>query len=271
MFQSFGRRSTTFLTEPAWRELPWSSPKSHFDELLDILLEVPVLFAHSDALAKITSPPLKLRGSLLSIRKAQQMESQLSDWLVNLKASTSGALYHPELSKLGSVTEDPELGKVFPVAFHFSAFAVAQNVLYYWLGLIVVHAQLCFAYEKLDCFMATLAPIRGALPCTCFDTDATETDGCPTNCLQHFEMRLLPPLGHRLDWPKTTAYNISQSIEYFVQDGLPSFRSAAALPALAVVKAYWESLPGDWSREVAWTNDMFSRIRESGYEIAKVF
>jgi hypothetical protein len=270
MYQSLGQSSKSFLTEPAWRELPWSSPKSHFDELLDILLELPDLFAHSDELPKSTSPPQRLRGSLLSIRQAYQMESQLSDWFASFEASTSGALYYPELSKFGSVTENLELGKVFPVAFHFSTFAVAQHMLYYWIGLIIVQAHLCFTYKELSHFMATLDPIRDALPCTCFDTDGTGADdGFPTNCLQHFEMKLLPPLGHRFDWPQTIARNVGQSMEYFLEDGLPGFGSASALPALAVVKGYWEALPGDWSRELTWAEDMFSRISATGYEIAK--
>jgi hypothetical protein len=84
-------------------------------------------------------------------------------------------------------------------------------------------------------------------------------------------MSSLPPVGQRLNWPKTTAYSICQSVEYFLQDTRTGFGPAVVLPALAVVKACLMIWPGDWSREIVWINEMFSNIGANGCEIADIF
>ncbi|KAI0125250.1 hypothetical protein BJ170DRAFT_496560 [Xylariales sp. AK1849] len=272
VFQSFGQRSTSFLAESAWRELPWTSSdrKSHMDMLIDILLEIPTLAAQSDALDKMASPRARLRDGLETISQGQHLESRLAEWFGLFDNTVTGALYHPKLSEIRSPADDRELGKVFPVALWFPAFIVGQHMLYYWVGLLVVQVHMCCMYQRLDRLMATLEPIRDAIPCICCSTEDVKCQSLAP-CLRHFETSSLPPLGDRLYWPKTTAYNICQSVEYFLQDKMHSIGATAVLPALAVVKTCWEFWPGDWRREIAWVNDMFARIRLSGNEIAELF
>jgi len=266
MFQGMVRLRKTFLSQPEWREIPWSTAqdgKAPFDRLVDILLDIPDLSAQRQALESTTDPHQILSGALESIRDGQRMESTVEEWFNHFKDTIPGSLYHPELSNVDSVVDDSDSGKLFPVAFHFPAFIVGQSLVFYWVAVLSVHAHLCFTYEILARLSAMLDSLgRESLSCSC---DGTEK---PRHCLRHFTMELLPSLGPREQWPRGAAYNICRSVEYFLLDKTRGFGPAGVLPALTMVKGFWKHAAGDWSREIAWVNDMLSRIRESGNGIA---
>jgi len=261
----------SFLAEPEWRELPWSSAKgpeskAPFDHLVDILLDMPGLSHQRKAVENMTDPQQILAYSKANVVEGQRLESKLNGWLEGYKSTVPGALYHPELSKIDSTVDSPEAGKLFPVAFRFPAYIVAQSMVYYWVGLMSVQAHFCFTYNTISQLLTTLDSIgRDKLPCTCTCGLEDEGMGC---CLQHFTMQMLPPLGHREDWPRTTARNICQSVEYFFQDKLRGFVAARVLPALALVKGFLRYARGDWTREIAWIDEMLGRISASGNAVA---
>lgn len=260
----------SFLAEPEWRELPWSSAtgsdsKAPFDHLVDILLDMPGLSRGRKTVEMMIDPQQILTNSRANIVDGQRLESKLDDWLEGYKSTVPGALYHPELSKIDSSVDSPEMGKLFPVAFRFPANIVGQSMIYYWVGLMSVQAHFCFTYTTISQLLSTLDSMgREKLPCTC-DCGLDDQDLC---CLQHFTMEMLPPLGHREDWPRTTAHHICQSAEYFLQDGLRGFVPARVLPALALVKGFLKYARGDWTREIGWIDEMFGRISASGNAVA---
>ncbi|ETS73394.1 hypothetical protein PFICI_14999 [Pestalotiopsis fici W106-1] len=264
VFQGLVRRSASFLIEPSWIQNPWGSEKSHFDLLLDIVLELPVLFVQSDAIAKIACPQERLKKFLETIHKGQRMESLLTTWLARFEPSVNGPLYYPELK----FTENASGGyRLSSIVFQFPAFFVAQNVVYYWLGLLIVHAHLCFMYNGLERLMDALASVMDTYACTCDSTSENEPGG-PAACVRHFNLKMLPPLAHRRNWGKTTAYNICQSIDYFLQEDLRDFGTTTVIPALAIVKTYWGLWPGDWTREISWAQHMLKDIMARGSGIA---
>ncbi|KAF3014500.1 hypothetical protein E8E14_011241 [Neopestalotiopsis sp. 37M] len=270
MFQGLVRRSTSFLVEPSWKKLPWQTKKSHFDLLLDILLELPALYAGSDTVAMTVCHQDQLEKFLETIHEAQHIESRLTSWLATFESSVNGSLYSPELRNIENAQRTSKLLELFPVLFRFPAFYVGQNVVYYWLGLLIVHAHLCFMYNGLERLIAKSASFKDAGACMC--NGSPDNQGIAlTACLRHFKISMLPPLAHRRDWAKTTAYNICQSIDYFLQDDLRDFGPAAVIPALAVVKTYWSLWPGDWTREIDWAQHMFREIKGRGSGIAGHF
>ena len=268
MFQGVIAFKNTFLADPEWCNIPWStkaSDKAPFDKLVDILLVIPNLSAQRQALQRMADPQAFLYNALATISDGQKIESLLEEWFNDFKASVDGPLYHPELSTIKSKADSHELGKLFPVAFHFPTFLVGQNLVYYWVALMNVHAHFCFTYETIARFLSTLEAMdRDHLPCICQDVTRSPI------CLQHFNMGLLPALDYREEWPRTVAYNICQSVEHFLLRKTRGFGHVSALPALALVKGFWKHTPGDWSREMAWVDDMLDRIRASGSGIAGV-
>lgn len=269
IFYGLRQRSTTFLNELNWRELPWAScptQKAPLDQLVDILLEIPDLFAQFDVLEAAICTQEILPKTLETILEGLRMDSCLADWFINFEATVAGPMYYPGLSKISSTADSPEFGKVFSVAFNFPAFGVAQTLVFYWIALIIVHGHMCIMYEKLASFVALLDTVNEDVSCTCGD-DSNDSAAAMT-CLRHFTMDLLPPLGHRMEWFGTPARNICQSVEYFLQDQMRGEGPLTMLPALAVVKGCWGIAPGDWGRETLWIDDMVGKIQGKGNEIA---
>lgn len=217
----------------------------------------------------MTDPASILPTALETIREGERLESSLGRWFAQFETIAPGPFYSPQLSKHDSVVDSPESGKLFPVAFHFSSFPIGQILIYYWMGVMSVQAHLCFTYARLAKLVTTLDTAgRANYPCTCncFNPDGDTTT--QSHCLHHFTMASLPPLGQREEWPWTTAYNICQSTEYFLNSERKGFGPATVIPGLALVSGFWGAWPGDWSRHRAWVEEMLCRIRTSGNGIA---
>lgn len=257
----------SFLARPEWLDIPWSSKpdsKDPFDQLVDIQLNIPEYYAQAAALDNVSDPRQALHNACTVVEEGLRVEDSLKKWFESFQRALPGSLYHAELSKIDSVVDSPELGKLFPVAFHFPASNVGRTLVYYWVSLMTVQSYLCYAYQVLTRLVTSLESIgRRNLPCTCGEG----AEG-PGRCLQHFSTYLLPPFDHR-EWPRAIAYNICQSVEYFVQDRTRGFGPACVLPALMWVKGFCKSVPGSWDREIAWIDDMAGRIHASGYAIAE--
>lgn len=258
MFQAFVHQSKAKFSEQRWRDVPFTESKDYFDQLLDILFEITGFFPQRQRIENMTDPRSIFRETLATIREGLRIEHVIADWYARFKETVSGPLYYPELSKREYMVDQSDLGKMFPVAFRFPSFSVAQNLLFYWVALLSLHAHLGWVYGTLSRLLEALELIRVGLPCT-----------CDSECLRHFTMDDLPALGDRLDWPRTTAYNICQSIEYCLQDHGRGFGPVAILPVLSMVKGYWVHWPGDWSREIEWVDENFSLLGRERSIIAR--
>jgi hypothetical protein len=238
--------------------------------LLDILLDLPDLSVRRQALERRVENKEDLRRTLLDglecLREGQRMEAVLEAWYDRFKAVAPGALYPPEISQFDSVLDTSGTGNLFPVIFRFPNFIVGQNMLYYWIALMSIQAHWCFTYATLARLSETLDSMgRDNLVCTCASSVVGKE---AVTCLRHFTMDLLPPLGHREEWPTGAAYHVCQSIEYFILHHARAFGPASVIPGLLLVKAYWTYAPGDMSREMTWVNEMLCRVRAAGGGIA---
>ncbi|KAK8861836.1 hypothetical protein PGQ11_008071 [Apiospora arundinis] len=295
-----GPDGISFLAQSEWLDLPWSSQpdaKSLFDQLIDIMLQLPDLATQMQTLEAPRDPQLALRTAWRTIGEWHQIEDALEAWHESFRAAMPGGgpMYLVRLSQIDSAVDTAEDGKLFPVAFHFPVFMIGQALVYYWIALMSVQARLCYTYETLRRFAVTLDCLgRDQLPCVCETYNChsdEEGDGegveinvetgsttfakksktksrTPAPCLRHFDPDLLPRLERRTEWPWAIARNICQSAEYFLRDTNRGFGPASVLPALMWVRGFWERAPGSWRREIAWIDDMVGRIHGSGYGIA---
>lgn len=74
-------RKICFLSDPAWKKLPWSrNPKSPKDLLLDILVEVPTLFEAIDVMSYCTDPIQRADYQERLCMEYASLEKRLSLW-----------------------------------------------------------------------------------------------------------------------------------------------------------------------------------------------
>ncbi|KAK8026257.1 hypothetical protein PG990_004080 [Apiospora arundinis] len=166
-----GPDGISFLAQSEWLDLPWSSQpdaKSLFDQLIDIMLQLPDLVTQMQTLEAPPDPQLALRTAWRTIGEWHQIEDALEAWHESFRAAMPGGgpMYLVRLSQIDSVADTTEDGKLFPVAFHFPVFMIGQALVYYWIALMSVQARLCYTYETLRQFAGTLDCLgRERLPC----------------------------------------------------------------------------------------------------------
>jgi hypothetical protein len=247
-------RREIFLSHPEWAERPWKLvPKTHLDELYDSLFEISAIFQKVDEISKQTNQSVLQDGFRDIITMLLKVESALRGSYGNFKKSISGPLYWPELSTLQSHLDDTELGKVFPVSFHFPAFVVAEVTTTYWSGMMAVHEELMRIYDELAAMKSSTAlasvtgsPLRPTAACNSLSS-AVPSD---------------PRSREHGNKSTTMARNICQSTEYFLQGKMGELGSITMLMLLSGCKSCFENATEDWSREISWITDFMGRIKK---------
>jgi hypothetical protein len=235
-------------------ERPWKLlPKSPLEEIIEPLFNFRAVLQQSDEISHETNPTVLQDGFLDNIAKCLKVESAFRGLYENFEKSVSGPLYWPELSTLESRLDDPRLGKVFPVSFHFPTFFVAQLMTTYWSCTMAVHHQLRYSYDKLAAIESStaLASTTGSL------LWPTSTD----NGLHSAVPSDLRSREHS-NKVETLATNICQSVEYFLQDKMGGLGPLVLFTSLRECKNCLESVPKDWSREISWITDFVEQIQK---------
>jgi hypothetical protein len=168
----------------------------------------------------------------------------------NFEKCASGLLYWPEFSTLESRLDDAQLGKVFPISFHFPVFVVAQLVATYWATMMAVHHLLMWTYHNLSRFESS----------TTKTTDSVSTSNA--NGRHSAVSSAVRAREHSKIW-KIMVWNICQSVEYFSKDSMGFSGQILMFTHLSGCKGCLESVPDseDWSREIAWITDHIEKVQ----------
>jgi len=226
-----------------------------------------------------TDPLKLLRHAADAVRRCWRVDHALASWYARLETSVAGPLYWAELSAAeSSRADDPELGRLFPVQFHFPSLFLAQTAMLYWIGQIITYCQLRKMYARLQ-HIAAAAHGGGddddaqQAGCTCDNgwgyvviEGADDVASVPA-CLVHFRPAMLPPLGHR-EWPRAVAKKVCQSVSFFLQDRMGYVGLSTSVPPLIFVRLYLDDFGEDCSRERIWIQEMLERIKEKGGKLA---
>lgn len=260
------------MAEQYWRELPWTDqPKNPDDLIIDIMLTVPRILAQTDA-AKAEPHPLKrLAGIFKSVRLCWETDSALRRWYVRVEAAAQGPMFWTKVSTLDTAADDPETGKLFPLAYRFPSFVLAQSLIFFWVCRTLVGAHLCRLYQALARVDADPRRLQLA-PCTCEDVQnpsPPESEIGVETCVRHFELKKLPPLGSHRDWASHSGYEICKSAEFFLEERARGLGPSALFPALRILRFLWKALPGDWAREMVWIGDIIAKIQARGNNVAR--
>jgi hypothetical protein len=222
--------STTYLAEQKWMEVPWKViSKSVHDQVVDVLVEIANLVGQGFKMIHLlATEPLSV--ILPIVNQCWTMEGTLRRLYNDFKSSNLGPLYWSKFSTLDNPADDPELGKVFPVAFHFPNLRVAHSCMLYWTALILLFTMLSPSYHMLKALQS--------------------------------DMSGLPVLEERLDIVSLTC-NICQSVEYCLQDEMNGLGAAVAMiPLHIVIKTLKDQRPN--SRELEWSKAVAQNFVKKG-------
>jgi hypothetical protein len=232
---------------------------------------IPNIFKHEDKLVNLESQELFFAG-LEVIEQCWKLDAELQRWYKDLESSTPGPLYWAQFSKQESPTDDLELGKLFPVAFHFPSLFTASMLTMYWTATVLAWSMLTRAYNKIPAVLQheTLSSTppsssiswRANLICSCKEVRRKV-------CLKHFDATQLPPLEHRADWAHSVARDLFQSVEYCMQEEMLAIEPQVVAALVAIVLDLVVTEPGDWSREILWAKANSAIVHVRGHRLIK--
>ena len=199
---------------------------------MDILVSLPnAMAAGTELLAPLftapSSDPMGLYVKLTAlVDRGWELDARFAAFFTGLEKTHPGPLYTPQLSEEEQlVDEEEELGKVFPVAFHFTNLQTAHLCMMYWASTSILWSGMAVAYAFL----------------TAYGFGAE-----------------LPPLEHRAD-RTVPVKNICQSIEYCFRDEHQSTGKTSAIFPLKVAIETLNDSKG-CERELAWANEVMKKV-----------
>jgi hypothetical protein len=220
-----------------------------------------------------------LPAALKIVDRCWKIEAELRQLFTALENGSPGPLYWPELSTTVNPADDAELGKVFPVAFHFPNLVTAFTCMIYWASLILLWAVLSHVYQLLGALKvhnaATDSPADTCSSCHGRAGDNSSHDACncedkpptPQHTTTQFDMNQLPPVDPRVD-VLAASRNICQSLEYCMQKEMKGLgTTVTVIPLMAVI----DILPNfpHCSRELAWAIALREKFNEKGLRLMK--
>ena len=195
------------------------------------------------------------------VDRCWQIDVGLEQFYTELESSTLGPLYWPKLSLEKSPVDDAELGKVFPVAFHFLNLKISSTLIFYWATLLMLWSGLFQLYRAISALNLDCQEIG----CCCVSCKDKKSDSGGGTHIHKFDMSRLPPLGHRLDFP-SAAWNVCQSVEYCMQESMLSFGPYSVAAPLAIVIDTLKDIPR-YGRELSWAKAALARVTEKGLRL----
>ena len=145
------RKEASFLSQKAWMELPWTStPKSSFDQLLDLVLKAPDMIRRGSV---IGNEPPEIQHKLADelFKDCLELDAQLELFYQSLSEGTNGPLHWLVLSEMNGLWKSPW-------RFEFLDSNVAATVILNWACSLMVRSGLCHLHAVLEFFQQQSSP-----------------------------------------------------------------------------------------------------------------
>lgn len=236
-------RQHTFLSDPAWQEVPWQNhPKTLYDQLYDVLLLAPALLRQGDMLAHMDGQSqLQLARDMIS--KCWKLDQVLDTLYDKLDKNHEGPLYWPQLACDERLNTQSEDGRLFPVAFHFPNLSLANTVLLYWSLQAMLWDGMCQLYRVMHELQVKFAASTASGPGMNLDWNV-------------FSLR---PLGHRVDFA-SSALNVFQSVEYCLSDEMHDQGPKSVAVPLRISMETLRKYP-QYKQEVDWADSAMTQVQ----------
>jgi hypothetical protein len=248
------------LTNQDWRRLKYTNSYAkagEFDELIDILGEVPVLLEETEALLKQSKIGATLVWATPLIRSYASIAQRLYSWQEQLRGTSDTPLYWAAPSSLSYGPEARDAENLFPLILHFRSPTVAIPLILSWAVLVQIYCSLSRIYELTE---QNSSGHESGLPEICEKYtgnplhDATNENGL--SCRES-----TGPLS--LEWPSRAlciaegnklVRFLCQSMEYCHKIDFGTLGPQAVTYPQWIMRRYFRFRPG-YERELKWCYD----------------
>lgn len=147
LWDSYGSGKPTFLAKPEWRGLS----DAPYDRLLDILVRLPSLLAKADQIDSNTGPEsLDISTAQRLLKKCHALRDELIFWYAEFQSKEASPLFYLEPETQHPYLEPgSDLQDVFPESITFQNTYIAQILLLYWYGEVVVHSVMSHMHRHI--------------------------------------------------------------------------------------------------------------------------
>jgi hypothetical protein len=182
-----------------------------------------------------TSKTVERPGLIGLLQLCSSIDGLLLAWNKDLKKHDRSPLYWAVPSVAESPADDPVLGRVFPLAFHFPSLKIAQLLLLYWSMLILLYCTIQDIQERFTKHVTGGSTTQHSFGLQGGDrSEVYSGPSCPSK-------ELITHL----------ANNIVQSLEYCYRTKNGTLGHQITIFPLWVARSFYES-QSDRSRELAW-------------------
>ena len=84
---------------------------------MDVMVDIPGIQEEFDALETLTELDEIFEGRVELIRRIWVLDSEMGKWSELARSEANSSPYWPEFSLVDNAADDPQLGKVFPIAY----------------------------------------------------------------------------------------------------------------------------------------------------------
>lgn len=230
LLEAIQQRRETYLDEPMWRTVPFSSePKSLMQSLLDQISGLPFLLQRLDVISN-ASPEHQNENVVALYEDFDAQMLRLENWETNLHTSAaSRLLWWP-------VALSSDTGAAFPISYEFTNVLVANTMSHFWGFLLVVQISI----ETLQAL--------------------SDKHGINDSCIKRQRVTALS------DRKLTLANDICQSVRYHLRPEMRLYGPAATLfPLNVALQVFRRENKG---QEALWCEETISRLGSMGIRLA---
>ncbi|EED21594.1 hypothetical protein TSTA_088300 [Talaromyces stipitatus ATCC 10500] len=149
LWDSYASGETSFLAKPEWRGLS----DTPYDLLLDILLRLTSLLSRADQIETMATKGDETGAAEAAQRlmwRCHSLRDELVTWYADFQTKETGPLFYLEPEEQHPYLDpDSELNGVFPDSVTFQTPYIAQLLLLYWYGEVIVHGAMSIAHRYL--------------------------------------------------------------------------------------------------------------------------
>lgn len=258
-------RKSTFLADPLWKTVPFSThPKTPIDRLVDLLLEAPGILAKADRFDALKSPVLRLWSALDMFEYCYNLGIQMRSFYVELEAAHPGTTLYWEQSPLNTqirvVERNHEEQMLLGSDFEFTNIQIASVLMLYWATTTMLHSGMCHIHEFLTQVRNQLSDEQLA-ELTVFKQP--EQNG-------YMDLSRLPPLGDQRNFV-LDARKVFRSVEFCLRDCLSAQHDFGLSAVTAPLQIVVDTLK-DWpfyETEVRWGYRALLYVQQRGVRMVQ--
>jgi hypothetical protein len=207
--------------------------------LQDLMIQLPSIMEALDTHAVNTNKTAERAVLIQLLQLCSKLDGQLLSWVEQLKEQVYSQLYWTVPSVANNPADDPILGRIFPLAFHFPSLSMAQLLILYWSTLVLLYRTIQDIQKRLKSNANSSTEMQHSIGPHEKDGGELCSDG---NRLSNKQIALL-------------ADNIAQSFEYCYHSNNGTLGPQSTVYSLWVAQSFYES-QSDRERELAWCSGL---------------